>query len=179
VANFSSWFLRLAGIPFVGPGTALKKQDRIALFLSSYHAVLTDKVPRKPRRRTCAPQVLLRCPLQSQRGKRIHQPAARCSELGHVDREKDAMDSELQLLTRYGHNDCVMALGRRDWLFADAVKGAKASAALYCIVSTARANGLEPYAYLRRLFAELPKAKTLEDFEALLPFSRLSGKANL
>jgi hypothetical protein len=30
---------------------------------------------------------------------------------------------------------------------------------------------LEPYAYLRRLFAELPKAKTVEDFEALLPFS--------
>jgi transposase len=63
------------------------------------------------------------------------------------------------------------ALGRRNWLFADTVKGAKASAALYSIVSTARANGLEPYAYLRRLFAELPKAKTVEGFEALLPFN--------
>ena len=63
------------------------------------------------------------------------------------------------------------ALGRRNWLFADTVKGAKASAMLYSIVSTARANGLEPYAYLRRLFAELPKAKTVEGFEALLPFS--------
>jgi transposase len=63
------------------------------------------------------------------------------------------------------------ALGRRNWLFADTVKGAKASAALYSIVSTARANGLEPYAYLRRLFAELPKAKTVEDFEAMLPFN--------
>jgi transposase len=63
------------------------------------------------------------------------------------------------------------ALGRRNWLFADTVKGGKASAALYSIVSTARANGLEPYAYLRRLFAELPKAKTVEDFEALLPFN--------
>ena len=64
------------------------------------------------------------------------------------------------------------ALGRRNWLFADTVKGAKASAALYSIVSTARANGLEPYTYLRRLFAELPKAKTVEDFEALLPFAQ-------
>jgi transposase len=63
------------------------------------------------------------------------------------------------------------ALGRRNWLFADTVKGAKASAALYSIVSTARANGLEPYAYLRRLFAELPQAKTVEDFEAMLPFN--------
>jgi transposase len=63
------------------------------------------------------------------------------------------------------------ALGRRNWLFADTVKGAKASATLYSIVSTARANGLEPYAYLRRLFTALPKAKTVEDFEALLPFN--------
>jgi transposase len=63
------------------------------------------------------------------------------------------------------------ALGRRNWLFADTVKGAKASAALYSIVSTARANGLEPFAYLRKLFAELPKAKTVEDFEAMLPFN--------
>jgi transposase len=65
------------------------------------------------------------------------------------------------------------ALGRRNWLFADTVKGAKASAALYSIVSTARANGLEPYAYLRRLFAELPKAKTVADFEAMLPFNTM------
>jgi transposase len=38
-------------------------------------------------------------------------------------------------------------------------------------ISIARANGLEPYAYLRRLFAFLPKAKTVEDFEAFLPFN--------
>src|ERR1700730_17128126 len=63
------------------------------------------------------------------------------------------------------------ALGRRNWLFADTVTGVKPSAALYSIVSTARANGLEPYAYLRRLFAELPKAKTVEDYEAMLTFT--------
>jgi hypothetical protein len=72
-----------------------------------------------------------------------------------------------------------MALGRRNWLFADTVSGARASAHMYSLVQTARANELEPYAYLRRLCAELPKAKTVEDFEALLPFSSLSGKANL
>ena len=62
------------------------------------------------------------------------------------------------------------ALGRRNWLFADTVKGAKASASLYGIVETAKANGLEPYAYLRRLFEQLPHAKAVADFEALLPF---------
>jgi hypothetical protein len=53
---------------------------------------------------------------------------------------------------------------------ADTVSGAKASAHLYSLVQTARANELEPYAYLRRLFAELPTAQTVEQIEALLPF---------
>jgi IS66 C-terminal element len=30
----------------------------------------------------------------------------------------------------------------------------------------------EPYAYLRRLFAELPTAQTVEQIEALLPWNR-------
>lgn len=64
------------------------------------------------------------------------------------------------------------ALGRANWLFADTVNGAKASAALYSLISTAKANQLEPYAYLRRLFDQIPAAKTVEDFERLLPFKR-------
>jgi hypothetical protein len=66
-----------------------------------------------------------------------------------------------------------MALGRSNWLFAGSLRAGQraASAALYSIVSTARANGLEPYAYLRHLFAELPKARTVENFEALLPWN--------
>jgi transposase len=54
-------------------------------------------------------------------------------------------------------------IGRKGWLFCDTVAGAKASANLYSLVETAKANGLEPYAYLRRVFTELPKAQTLED----------------
>ena len=59
---------------------------------------------------------------------------------------------------------------RSNWLFADTVSGAKASAHLYSLVQTARANELEPYAYLRGLFTELPSAQSVEDIEALLPF---------
>ena len=62
------------------------------------------------------------------------------------------------------------ALGRRNWLFADTVSGAKASAHLYSLVQTARANELEPYAYLRRLFTELPAAQAVEQIEVLLPW---------
>ena len=60
-------------------------------------------------------------------------------------------------------------LGRKNWLFSTSVKGVKASANLYSLIETAKANGLEPYAYLRYLFAELPKAETVEAIEALLP----------
>ncbi len=60
-------------------------------------------------------------------------------------------------------------VGRKNWLFADTVRGANASANLYSLVETAKANALEPYAYLRLVFTELPRAETLVDFEALLP----------
>lgn len=62
-------------------------------------------------------------------------------------------------------------VGRKGWLFSDTVPGAVASANLYSIVETAKANGVEPHAYLSLLFARLPHAKTVEDFEALLPWS--------
>ena len=60
-------------------------------------------------------------------------------------------------------------VGRRNWLFSDTVAGVTASANLYSLIETCKANGLEPYAYLRRLFTELPQAETLEAIEALLP----------
>jgi hypothetical protein len=63
------------------------------------------------------------------------------------------------------------ATGRRAWLFAQTQQGAWASANLYSLVSCARVNGLEPYAYLRHLFEDLPKASTAEAVEALLPWN--------
>ena len=60
-------------------------------------------------------------------------------------------------------------VGRKNWLFSDSVKGVTASANLYSLIETAKANGLEPYAYLRYLFTELPKAQTVDAIEALLP----------
>jgi transposase len=61
-------------------------------------------------------------------------------------------------------------VGRRNWLFADTVGGATASANLYSLIETAKANGIEPYRYLCALFTALPKASRLEDYEALLPW---------
>jgi transposase len=62
-------------------------------------------------------------------------------------------------------------IGRKGWLFSDTVKGALASANLYSLVETAKANSIEPHAYLSLLFAQLPYAQRVEDFEALLPWN--------
>lgn len=62
-------------------------------------------------------------------------------------------------------------VGRKAWLFSDTPAGAHASAKLYSIVETAKAAGLEPYAYLRLIFEKLPQAVTLADVEALLPWN--------
>jgi len=49
--------------------------------------------------------------------------------------------------------------------------GARASANLFSLVSSARANGVRAYAYLNYIFENLPAADTVEAFEALLPWN--------
>lgn len=61
-------------------------------------------------------------------------------------------------------------VGRRNWLFADTVGGAHASANLYSLIETCKANRVDPYRYLVKLFQALPEAKTADDFEVLLPW---------
>lgn len=46
------------------------------------------------------------------------------------------------------------AVGRKNWLFSNTANGAKASAALYSIISTAQANGLDAEKYLTELFSQ-------------------------
>jgi transposase len=60
-------------------------------------------------------------------------------------------------------------VGRKGWLFAGSPAGAETSALLYSLVETAKANALEPHAYLTYLFEHLPAAKTPEAVAALLP----------
>ncbi len=62
-------------------------------------------------------------------------------------------------------------VGRKNWLFAGAPKGAEASATFFTLIETAKANGHEPYAYLRYIFGKLPLAQSSEDHEALLPWN--------
>jgi len=63
------------------------------------------------------------------------------------------------------------AVGRRAWLFADTAQGAQASATIYSLIETAKANGLEPYAYFRHLLDHIGAADSVEAIEALLPWN--------
>lgn len=66
-------------------------------------------------------------------------------------------------------------IGRKNWLFSGSPKGAAASAAVYSIIESAKANGLNPYKYLYFIFSELPGVQFgqhpefLEDY---LPWSQ-------
>jgi transposase len=62
-------------------------------------------------------------------------------------------------------------IGRKNFLFSGSPRGARASATLYSVIETAKANGHEPRAYLYFLFERLPLATTPEAIEALLPMN--------
>lgn len=63
------------------------------------------------------------------------------------------------------------AIGRRAWLFADTPDGADGSAAMYSLVCTAKANGLDEHRYLTHVFTQLAYENNFEDLEKLLPWN--------
>ena len=93
------------------------------------------------------------------------------------------MNSYWDKLTRYAeacdlpvdNNRCENAIrpfviGRKAWLFSDTPAGANASAIIYSMVETVKANGLDPYVWPRRVMRDLPSARTVEEVETLLPW---------
>lgn len=61
-----------------------------------------------------------------------------------------------------------VATGRHNWLFVASERGGQATAALYSLIESAKANGLNPYAYLRDVFTRLPVTRA-KDIDSLLP----------
>ena len=65
-------------------------------------------------------------------------------------------------------------VGRKNWLFADTPKGASASAAVYSLVETAKANGLNVFEYLNYLLLYMPDTpwqQRPELLDDLMPWS--------
>ena len=60
-------------------------------------------------------------------------------------------------------------LGRKNWLFSGSPTGANASALLFSLIETAKANDLNPYGYLKYIFEETPLIISDNEFEKFLP----------
>jgi len=60
-------------------------------------------------------------------------------------------------------------IGRKNWMFCNTASGANASAILYSLIETAKANGLTPFNYLMYLLEELPKQP--EDLDYMMPWN--------
>lgn len=72
---------------------------------------------------------------------------------------------------RAEHVAKTIAVARKNFLFAVSVAGAKASAMIYSILETANLNGHHPFEYVTVLLNEAAQAKTVEDYERLLPWN--------
>jgi len=91
--------------------------------------------------------------------------------INQLPRLKHFLEDGIVPLDNNGAENAIrpFVVGRKNWLFSYNEDGASASAFFYSIIETAKANGLEPYKYLRYLFEKLPQAKTKDDYRRLLP----------
>jgi transposase len=62
-------------------------------------------------------------------------------------------------------------IGRKNWLFSNTPKGAEASAVIYSIVETAKANGLKPFEYLTHVLEVMSQDSSEDIVESLMPWS--------
>src|SRR4029453_6127141 len=70
-------------------------------------------------------------------------------------RTVDATDIGSQHPARYGQNDCEIALGRKNYLFAGSDAAGGRAAAVYTLVESAKLNGLDSEAYLREVLGRI------------------------
>ena len=70
-------------------------------------------------------------------------------------------------------------IGRKNWMTINTVRGAQASAIIYSVTETARANGLNVYYYVKHLLTELVKSVRADgsidetELEWLMPWSKM------
>ena len=58
----------------------------------------------------------------------------------------------------------IPAIGRKNYLFVGSPNGGEGAAIMYSLVSSAKANGVEPFAWLRDVFTQLPYYRDGEAF---------------
>ena len=61
------------------------------------------------------------------------------------------------------------AVGRRNWMFMGSPAGAEAGALFYSLIAVAKAQGLNPFEYLRYVFTHIRECSRIDDYRSLLP----------
>jgi transposase len=94
---------------------------------------------------------------------------------GQLDRAARFVEHELLTPDTNAAENAIrpFVVGRKNWMFSGNILGAHASAGIYSLIETAKANGHEPLRYLEYLFDRLPCCATPQDREALLPYRLL------
>lgn len=62
-------------------------------------------------------------------------------------------------------------VGRKNWLFAGSPHGAKASCLFFSLIETAKANNINPYGYLKKIFDQVAINGTEVNPESFLPWN--------
>lgn len=127
-----------------------RRQDEIGPLLDEFKAWCE----------THHPKLLPHSPLAKAMGYTLNQWGAltRFLEDGRLPLDNNAAERALRLI----------ALGRKNWLFAGSVRGGKAAAVIMSLTQSAKLQGKNPFAYLKDVLTRLPSAKA-KDLDALLP----------
>ena len=149
-----------------------RRQWSVRPLVEAYFAWIKENLPKVPQKE----QDLGRLPI-------LHPPGERYLKVflddGEVPMDNNAAEQSIR----------GFCIGKKNWVMIDTVAGAKASAIIYSIAETAKANGLKPYDYFEHLLTEIPKHLDDTDrgfLEDLLPWSpnlpancRKSGKGEV
>jgi hypothetical protein len=90
-------------------------------------------------------------------------------------RNTDASDNGSWLPKRYGQNECELALGRKNHLFAGSDGGADRWAIVASLLATAKLNGIEPYAYLKNVLERMTHGYPANRIDDLLPWNWIAS----
>ena len=86
-------------------------------------------------------------------------------------------NGEVEISNNFAENAIrPFVIGRKNWLFSDTVKGAKSSAIVYSLIETAKANDVEPYAYLALMLSDMQYLGRPFSNETLMGFMPWSEK---
>jgi transposase len=85
---------------------------------------------------------------------------ARVADDGHYPIDNNPIENAIRPI----------AIGRKNWLFAGSETAGQRAAAIMSLLATAKANGIEPHAWLTDVLTRLPTTKD-RDIESLLPTS--------